>query len=131
MKHRGYVWSRKPPVLTDDETILHQGFLNDEHTARYAIWRYVEKDIPIPNELKPILLKILQTNYKGKSSADTAAHWTIIAMEIAFLIAEKDVNQEEAIEEIAAKYGEDFSTVERRYRDGKFSSLKKSIFSSK
>ena len=54
--HKGYKMKKKAIILTDDEKIQYQDYINNGGAiARYAIWAYVEENEPIPNELKPYI----------------------------------------------------------------------------
>ncbi|MDA7855862.1 hypothetical protein N9A51_01385 [Pseudomonadales bacterium] len=129
MKNKGFVWQHGKTELTQDENILHKHFYRNKTIARHAIWRYVEADIPIPNELKPILLEILKEDYVGKAAKETAAYWLILVKAVAFTIVQEGLTRDVAIEKIAKQYDQHFDTLERRYRDGKYSKIKKSILS--
>ena len=132
MSHGGYTMQKKSIILSDEEHLHLLDFRQDDGTlARYAIWAYVEEDIPIPNELKPILLEILQQDYKGKSKAVTAANWVIRVKEVAFAIRDLGLTQERAIDKIAAEHNLNFETLERNYKDSKYKHIKDPILSGK
>lgn len=132
MSDNGFKMQKKPLILSNNEHLQMLDFRQDDGAdARYAIWAYVEEDIPIPNELKPILLELLQQNYKGKSKAVTAANWTIRIREVAFAIRQFSLTQEKAIEKVAAEHNLHFETLERNYKDTKYKRIKDPILSGK
>tara|TARA_B110000091_G_C13671716_1_gene414036 strand:+ start:127 stop:537 length:411 start_codon:yes stop_codon:yes gene_type:complete len=120
-------WQRKPKALTRDEAIIHDDFTKSPLTARQAIWAYVEEDIPIPNELKPILLNILQEPFKGEPTAVKRRYWTLLVTEVIFMATEEGITQTEAIERVAVLYDEKVDTLTRRYNDGNFRSLRSNM----
>lgn len=124
--HRPH-WQRKPIALTPNEAIIHNDFAKSPLTARQAIWAYVEEDIPIPNELKPILLNILQEPFKGKPTAVNRRYWTLLVTEVIFMATEEGITQTEAIERVAVLYDEKVDTLTRRYNDGSFRSLRSNM----
>ena len=135
-KKKKPIFQHKPLQLTADEKQQHEQYLNaDELTRRQAIWRYVEEDLPIPNELKPILLALLESDFTGKPKLTNDQFWRILVKEIEFLkkgiqiddIPKPTLSQNEAIEATANKYGIEFETLERRYKDGKYRKLKEAI----
>ncbi|SMR77649.1 hypothetical protein [Marinobacterium sediminicola] len=127
MKDHTPPWNDKPLVLTTNEQILHNDFAQNPLSARHAIWAYVEQDIPIPNELKPILLEVLQEPFKGKSTAITKRYWTLLIQEVIFMVAEEGINQTDAIERVAERHGVKVDTLTRRYNDGNFRNLRSAM----
>ena len=129
-------FARKPLQLNPEEQIELADYLNaDELTQRDAIWRYVEEDHPIPNALKPILLDILESGFKGKSKVINDRHSLLLVMEIEFLMKGIQIDetirpaltQKEAIEVTAKTHEIEFDTLERKYKSGKFRKLKDQI----
>jgi hypothetical protein len=120
-------WQRKPIDLTPDEVIMQNDFARSPLAARKAIWGYVEENIPIPNELKLILLAILQEPFKGKSTAVNSRYWNRLVKEVIWMAAEEGITQTEAIERVAASHGEKLDTLTRRYNDGSFKQLRKTM----
>ena len=136
----GYIMQKKPIVLSDDELILKADFsgASNANLVRHAIWEYVENDQPIPNELKGFLLEILQQDFKGKSISITQEFWDIKVKEVIFLMEgiypTNDPNhdseikdpmpKEKALIKVSSDSGLGFSTLERRFDDGKYKPIK-------
>jgi len=76
----------KPIKLTDDELRMYSDYSkSDARIARNEIWKCVENDQPIPHELKPILLELLQAPYKGMTKPAKATQWRARVSEVTYL----------------------------------------------
>lgn len=128
----------KPVKLTDDELRKYSDYSNsDARIARNEIWKCVENDQLIPNELKPVLLDLLQAEYKGMTKPPKKHNWDIIIKEISYLrkgILMDDYSEitgaltkEAAVKLVAGKYSRDADSVDREYRKPKYKNIKNSI----
>jgi len=114
--------------LSDNELIIQQDYLKDQgYIARQAIKAYVEQDEPIPNELKAILFKILDQDYPKKKTKETEAFWRTKITEVCFLIKYDELTTNIAIQRVAFDNDIESSTLERRYKDGKYRRIKDTI----
>jgi len=86
MSRNDIIKNVKPIKLTDDELWMYSDYSkSDKRIARSEIWRCVENDQPIPNELKPILLEVLQTKYPKMGNVVTAKKWRVRVSEVIYL----------------------------------------------
>ncbi|MDP2523960.1 hypothetical protein Q8W30_15415 [Neptunomonas phycophila] len=109
-----------------DAEVAKYAFDNELH-ARSTIWKHVYHNEPIPDYFKPLLLKILLDDFKGKSKQNNSLYWISIIKEVIELLNESDLTQTVAIETVSNKYSIPYETLKRRFDDKDSRILRSSI----
>ena len=128
--------------LSQTEKVLESDILKlGGSKVRNMIWSFVQNDQPIPNELKPSLLAILNEEFKGVSTEITAAKRRILVMEVVFSTLgvytdvnnavvqdkEKCMTRDDAIVQVANLHGVTVDRLEREYKSSKYRKLKDAL----
>lgn len=114
--------------LTPEEHIQYLDYCNfDEIGKRQAIWAYAKGNMPIPIELLPILVEILNKGILRKHYQRTKNR--TIFLEVFHKIQEQtpQLSVEDACYSIGQKYSQSPDSIRRIYNAGKYSELKKRL----
>jgi hypothetical protein len=108
-------WEGLPIELDDVDWLLANQSFRSQLLARKTIWSFVVQNQPVPQELKPILLSILSSDYNGKGKQVTKQFWDLITIEIKNMVEDKEMSVTDAISEVAEKQMLAEKTVNQEY----------------